>query len=121
MPTQNVGDTFIRIGVGAARKPDEKAYRRFATYDIVDPGKRTLRQGKNWIEFGHQNSAGGYAYDYRKTIRLEKSGFIIDHVLKNTGGKQIDTLVYNHNFFVIDYEVAGPRRGGQVRLPPQAG
>jgi hypothetical protein len=39
---------------------------------------------------------------------LEKSGFTIEHVLKNTGAKNIDTLVYNHNFFVIDHEVVGP-------------
>jgi hypothetical protein len=102
------GETFVRIGVGAVRKPDEKAYRRFETYEIVDPGKRTLRRGKDWIEFGHRLNAAGYGYDYRKTVRLEKSGFTIGHVLKNTGTKPIDTLVYNHNFFVIDHEVVGP-------------
>jgi hypothetical protein len=102
------GEPFVRIGVGAVRKPDEKAYRRFATYDIVDPGKRTLRKTKTSIEFGHQLSAAGYAYDYRKTIRLENNGFVIEHELKNTGAKPIDTLVYNHNFFVIDKEVVGP-------------
>ncbi|HEV1284003.1 MAG TPA: hypothetical protein VNU44_01795 [Bryobacteraceae bacterium] len=102
------GETFVRIGVGAVRKPDEKAYRRFETYEIVDPGKRTLRRGKDWIEFGHQLNSAGYGYDYRKTIHLEKSGFTIVHVLKNTGAKPIDTLVYNHNFFVIDHEVVGP-------------
>ncbi|HVO97010.1 MAG TPA: hypothetical protein VMT15_03045 [Bryobacteraceae bacterium] len=104
------GETFLRIGVGSLRKPEEKAYRRFATYEIVDPGKRSVRSGKNWIEFGHQAAAAGYAYDYRKTIRLEndKPEFLIEHVLKNTGTKPIDTLVYNHNFFVIDNEVVGP-------------
>jgi hypothetical protein len=103
-----VGEPFLRIGVGAVRKPDEKAYRRFETYEIVDPGKRTLLRGKNWIEFGHQAGAGGYAYSYRKTIRLDNAGFTIEHALKNTGEKPIDTLVYNHNFFVIDREVVGP-------------
>jgi hypothetical protein len=39
---------------------------------------------------------------------LNKAGFTIEHSLKNTGAKQIDTLVYNHNFFVIDKEVVGP-------------
>lgn len=102
------GETFVRIGVGVVRKPDEKVYRRFETYEIVNPGKRTLRQGKDWIEFGHQVAAAGYGYDYRKTIRLEKSGFTIEHVLKNIGVKTIDTLVYNHDFFVIDHEVVGP-------------
>lgn len=113
------GETFVRIGVGALRKPDEKAYRRFETYDIADPGKRTLRQGKDWIEFGHQISSGGYGYDYRKTIRLEKSGFIIEHVLKNTGEKAIDTQVYNHNFFVIDHEVVGPDMAIRFAWTPQ--
>jgi hypothetical protein len=114
-----VGETFIRIGVGAVRKPDEKAYRRFATYEIVDPGKRTLRQGKNWIEFGHQISAGGYAYDYRKTIRLYRTGFTVVHDLKNTGAKTIDTQVYNHDFFVIDHEVVGPDVVVKFAWPPK--
>jgi len=102
------GETFLRIGVGAVRKPDEKAYRRFATYEIVDPGKRSLKRGNDWIEFGHKASAGAYGYDYRKTIRLERAGFTIEHVLENKGSKPIDTLVYDHNFFVIDHEVVGP-------------
>ena len=108
--TTTTGNLFIRVGVGAIRKPEEKAYRRFETYAIVDPGKRTLRQGPDWIEFGHRIRAGGYGYDYRKTIRLQKGkpGFIIEHVLKNTGSRSIDTQVYNHNFFVIDHEVVGP-------------
>jgi hypothetical protein len=102
------GETFLRIGVGAVRKRDEKAYNRFATYDIVDPGKRTLRRGKDWIEFGHTIKVAGYAYNYTKTVRLEKTGFSIQHALKNTGEKPIDTQVYNHDFFVIDHEVVGP-------------
>jgi hypothetical protein len=113
------GETFVRIGVGAVRKPDEKAYRRFETYQITDLGKRTLRQGKSWIEFGHQLAAAGYGYDYRKTIRLEKSGFTVEHVLKNTGAKPIDTLVYNHNFFVIDHEVVGPDMVIAFAWPPK--
>ena len=38
------GETFIRIGVGVVRKPDDKAYDRFHTYEIVDSGKWTLRR-----------------------------------------------------------------------------
>ena len=36
------GGTFIRIGVGVVRKPEEKEYGAFKTYDIVDNGTRTL-------------------------------------------------------------------------------
>ena len=33
---------------------------------------------------------------------------MIEHSLKNTGQKVIETTQYNHNFFVIDHEVVGP-------------
>ena len=41
------GESFVRIGVGAVRKPDEASYRRFGTYDIVDPGTWTVNQGSD--------------------------------------------------------------------------
>jgi hypothetical protein len=102
------GGLFVRIGVGAVRKPEEQAYRRFETYDIVDAGDRTLHRGQDWIQFDHKLYAAGYGYEYRKTIRLQKSGLTIEHVLKNTGTKPIDTVVYNHDFFSIDNQPTGP-------------
>jgi len=105
------GGTFVRIGVGVIRKPEEKAYRRFETYDIQDHGKWTVRKKKDNIEFVHQlASDDGYAYIYRKTLRLAKGKpeLEIDHALKNTGRKVIDTAQYNHNFIVIDQQVVGP-------------
>jgi hypothetical protein len=114
------GRTFVRIGVGAVRAPEgETKYQRFKTYDIVDPGKRALRQGKNWIEFTHdlQPIASGYGYHYVKTVRLEKgkNTMVIEHTLKNTGSKPIATAQYNHNFFVIDNQPSGP--GIRVQFP----
>jgi hypothetical protein len=105
------GGTFVRIGVGVVRKPDEKAYRLFATYDIADPGKWSHRAGPDWIEFVHElTSEDGYSYVYRKTLRLTKGKpqLVIEHSLKNTGRETIETTQYNHNFFVIDHEVVGP-------------
>jgi hypothetical protein len=106
------GGTFPRIGVGTVRKPEgEKEYRPFDTYDIVDAGKWTIRKHKDRIEFTHQlSSADGYAYIYRKTVRLVKGEpeLLIEHSLKNTGRKAIDSTQYNHNFFVIDHETVGP-------------
>lgn len=112
------GGTFIRIGVGVVRKPEEKEYQPFRTYDIVDPGQRALRKGKNWIEFRHRlGPSNGYAYDYRKTVRLTKGRpqLVLEHALKNTGAKTIDTEIYDHNFFVIDHEVVGPEM--VIRFP----
>jgi hypothetical protein len=105
------GGAFVRIGVGTVRKPDEKEYRAYDTYDIVNPGKRTIRKHTDRIEFTHRLKANdGYAYVYRKTLRLVKGKpeLIIEHSLKNTGSKVIETTQYNHNFFVIDHEVVGP-------------
>ena len=103
------GESFVRIGVGAVRKPEEPAYRRFETYEIVDPGKWTVRKGSNRIEFVHElGDTAGYAYVYRKTLRLIKDSLVLEHRLKNTGRKPIATSVYNHNFFTLDRQPTGP-------------
>jgi hypothetical protein len=105
------GSTFLRIGVGVLRKPDEPLYRRFGTYDIVDPGLWAIRKGKDWIEFNHAVTDGAEnGYQFRKTISLAKdrAELSIEHWLKNTGKRSIKTEHYNHNFFVIDGEPAGP-------------
>jgi len=105
------GGTFTRIGIGTVRKPDEPAYRPFETYEIVDAGRWTIHKHKDRIEFTQRLQTGdGYAYLYRKTIRLVKGKpeLLIEHSLKNTGRKAIDSTQYNHNFFVIDHEVVGP-------------
>jgi len=106
-----VGGTFVRIGIGTCRKPDEPAYRPFETYDIVDHGKWTVHKHKDRIEFTQRlKSAEGYDYIYRKTVRLVKGKpeMLLEHSLKNTGKREIDSTQYNHNFFVIDHEVVGP-------------
>lgn len=105
------GETFVRIGIGNVKKPDEPAYRPFETYDIVDFGKWEIHEHKDRIEFVHRlQSPLGYAYVYRKTVRLVKGRpeLLIEHSLKNTGKKAIDSTQYNHNFFVIDHEAVGP-------------
>jgi hypothetical protein len=103
------GESFVRIGVGAVRKPDEPAYRRFETYEIVDPGKWTIKKSTSSIEFVHElGDTAGYAYVYRKTLRLIKDSLVLEHRLKNTGRKPIATSVYNHNFFTLDRQPTGP-------------
>jgi hypothetical protein len=105
------GGTFVKIGVGALRKPDDSAYNRFRLYEIADPGKWSVRTTSEAVEFTQELSdpSAGYAYLYRKTIRLAKgAGMQIEHSLRNTGRKPIDTNVYDHNFLRIDGEAPGP-------------
>jgi hypothetical protein len=102
------GGAFVRIGVGAVRKRDESAYKRFETYEIVDPGKWSVKKGKDRIEFVHElGDTAGYAYVYRKTLRLDGDTLVLEHTLKNTGSKLIPTSVYNHNFFTLDGQTTG--------------
>lgn len=105
------GGTFIRIGIGVLRKPEEAKFEAFKTYEILDHGKWKIKRGANSIAFTHQLKDGaGYAYHYTKTIRLDadKPVMTIEHVLRNTGQKRIQTSQYNHNFFVIDGQPTGP-------------
>ena len=105
------GGEFLRIGVGALRKPEKAPGERFFTYDIADPGRWTVQHGPDWISFVQEVTAvDGYAYLYRKTVRLIKGKpeLVLEHSLRNTGTKSIDTDVYDHNFFVIDQQATGP-------------
>jgi hypothetical protein len=105
------GGTFIKIGVGVLRRGDGD-YNRYRPYDVLNPGKWTVKKHKDSIEFQQELSdpASGYAYLYRKTIRLEKGkpNMLIEQSLKNIGKKAIVSSVYNHNFVVLDKQPPGP-------------
>jgi hypothetical protein len=113
------GGTFIKIGVGVLRKPQEPDYSPYHLYEIVDPGKRSVHTTSTSVEFTHElhDTASGYGYTYTKTLRLTagKPELVIEHVLRNTGKKTIHTSVYDHNFFVPDQQPPGP--GTVITLP----
>lgn len=111
------GGTFLRIGVGAVRRPDSRPYQTFKTYDIVDHGKWSVKPSADSVEFVHTLAAHGYAYRYTKVLRLVpgKPEMVIEHTLQNTGAKAIQTQQYNHNFFVIDGQPTGP--DSVIRFP----
>jgi hypothetical protein len=106
-----VGGTFIKIGIGVLRKDGEE-YDAFNQYDLVDGGKWTVHPHHDSVEFIHElaDPASGYAYLYRKTVRLVagKAEMVIEHHLKNTGRQPIRSAVYNHNFLVLDRQTTGP-------------
>jgi hypothetical protein len=111
------GGTFVKIGVGVLRKPDDSEYNRFTSYEVVDPGKWDIQTSANSIAFTQTlaDPQSGYGYVYRKTISLSKNEMTITHSLRNTGSKPIDTNVYNHNFLRIDGAAPGPDYS--IRLP----
>ena len=106
------GGTFVKIGVGALRRPDEGKYDNYRLYEVADPGKWTIRKDRDAIEFIQElaDSSSGYGYVYRKTVRLAKGKpeMALEHSLKNAGRRAIQTSVYNHNFLVLDKQPPGP-------------
>ncbi len=106
-----VGGTFVKIGVGVLRK-DSEQYDAFRQYDLLDPGKWTVKTHGDSVEFTHELSdpATGYGYLYRKTVRLVagKPEMVLEHHLKNTGRRAIESSVYGHNFLILDRQTIGP-------------
>lgn len=106
-----VGGTFIKIGVGVLRKDSEK-YDAFEQYELLDPGKWTVKKHADSVEFTQEltDPATGYGYVYRKTVRLVtgKPEMVLEHHLRNTGRRAIQGSVYNHNFLVLDKQPPGP-------------
>jgi hypothetical protein len=104
------GGSFLKIGVGVLRRPDEREYDHFRLYEIVNPGKWSSHLTRNSAEFVQDVSdASGYGYVYRKTVQVAGSGPVmeISHSFRNTGKKTITSRVYNHNFLVIDGQPPG--------------
>ena len=113
-----VGERFVKIGVGAVRKPEEQNFHQFQTYDITDNGKWTITKGADFVAFTQELSDTlGYAYVYKKIVRLApgKPEMTLEHSLRNTGRKTIETSVYEHNFYMLDHQPAGPDYS--VRFP----
>lgn len=104
------GESFIMIGIGALKKPEEKSHQRFGYYEITDNGKWKVKKKADEIQFIHILSHKGYSYEYIKTIRLLKESPVMEitHTLKNKGSLPVKTNVYNHNFFVMDNQQIGP-------------
>lgn len=106
------GGTFLKIGVGVLRKPDNAKYSIFRLYQIVDHGKWSVRAEPESVVFIQRVSdpSSGYGYLYRKVVRLVpgKPQMTIEHRLTNIGQRTIATSVYDHNFLVLDHRTIGP-------------
>ncbi len=107
------GGAFVKIGVGALRKPDDgSTYSAYKSYEFADPGKRTVSTRSDAVDFTHELADGGsgFGYLYTKSVRLNPGSptLVIAHRLINRGTKPIVGTVYNHNFLVLDGQTPGP-------------
>lgn len=102
-----VGGRFVKIGVGALEKPEEKNYFFATPYKMLNHGKWEVKKASDKIKFTHVLNDTSFSYVYTKTVQLTKGKpeLVLYHTLKNTGKKTIETNVMNHNFFVIDSQI----------------
>jgi hypothetical protein len=112
------GELFVKPGVGVLRRIDDGPFKFSAPYPIVDGGKWTVRTRDGGVSF-RQDLTGpsGISYIYKKVLKLDKRRpvLILEHEMKNTGTRTIETDVYNHDFFMLDGVPTGP--GMVVRFP----
>jgi hypothetical protein len=98
------GGRFLKIGVGILKR-DSDSYDFVHTYPVLNEGKRGFTATKTSVRLTQDLSDKdtGYGYSYVKTVRLVpgKAQMVIEHVLKNTGKKDLETSVYCHNFLSL--------------------
>ncbi|WP_334266734.1 hypothetical protein [Edaphobacter sp. HDX4] len=117
------GELFLKPGVGVLRKVKDAPYQFGFPYPIVDTGKWTVKAKRRSILFRQVlHGPQGYAYVYEKILSLDKNGSVmtLEHHLKNTGTKTIDTSVYDHDFFMLDRKPTGPDMVVHFAFEPKA-
>lgn len=106
------GQTFLRIGVGVCQRVQQPSPDWKHPFRVINHGRWTTTHGANWVESIHtvDNADTGQAYHYTKRVSLtrDRPELVIEHALRNTGTADLESEVYNHNFFVIDQQPTGP-------------
>jgi hypothetical protein len=118
-----VGATFVKIGVGVLRKPDDKPYDHFRLYERVPGGTWEVHRSSSSVTFRQSvmDPGSGYGYIYTKKITLlpGKAALTIAHTLHNTGSRSLQGMVYDHNFIRWDNETPGPDYSLQFIFEPK--
>jgi hypothetical protein len=99
------GGSFLKVGVGMLSKPKEANYDPLKSYMIVNSGKWTVKAEASRVELVQQLvDKSGYGYVYTKTISLHQRQpeMRVEHSLKNTGKKVIETNMTSYNFYTLE-------------------
>jgi hypothetical protein len=116
------GEPFLKPGVGVLRKVDDSPYQFGGAYPIVDGGTWTIKVRRRSVRFRQVlRGPEGYAYVYEKILTLNKNEPVmtLQHSLKNTGKKTIETYVYDHDFFMLDGKPTGPGMVVHFKFEPK--
>ncbi len=106
----SAGGTFVKIGIGVLKKTDDSPHSFAKYYPVVKAGVWKVTPKSDRVSFVHTLKDPVCSYVYSKTILLKgnKPEMVIEHSLRNTGSKTIETSTFNHNFFMLDKQATGP-------------
>lgn len=93
-----VGGLFVKIGVGAEKKREDKPYTNWDMHEVALSAETSVKKIENGYKFIQSLVYNGFGYCYEKSITVQNCKFKISHFLKNVGLKNIDTLWYSHAF-----------------------
>lgn len=117
----DVGESFIKIGVGLEKKLSGAAYTNWNEHPIVKRARTEVVQNGNTVAFIQKAGCATVSYEYIKTIALSESDYSITHCLKNTGIIAWNTLWYSHAFLPIkdlgSMVTLLKNMGGKLRAP----
>ena len=92
------GGLFVKIGVGAEKKREEKPYTNWDMHGVEIFAETSVKNIENGYAFIQNFVYNGFGYYYEKQIAVQNGKLKISHFLKNIGLKDIDTLWYSHAF-----------------------
>lgn len=107
-----IGQTFLKIGVGYLERDSHEAYDFFHDYNREDFDIHIQEQEDSITLLIRSEVVNGYAVEYRKKISILDNQMFVDYSVRNIGSKAIETTEYCHNFINInghkinqDYEI----------------
>ena len=103
-----VGGTFLKIGVGLLRRPDDAPYDWFRLYEIADPGEWSVEVSPTSAVYVHR-LAGYYAYT-KKVELTSPCAIVVSHRLQWLAPEPLEIFSYCHNFFTFGGVPVGPSR-----------
>jgi len=97
-----IGERYLKIGVGLIRKDDNEPYSFVRKYDIGHFPVTFTADETSCTFTTDPIPCGGYAVKQEKKISLEGNSIKVEYRIENCGEKKISTLEYCHNFLTID-------------------
>ncbi|OWA33934.1 hypothetical protein B9G55_16470 [Saccharibacillus sp. O16] len=103
-----VGETFMKLGIGALTKVDGEGYNFARTYP-VEMYEVQVEAAPSEIRFTSITpEVHGYAARLTKTLTVERRSLKIRYKLENLGSRRISTNEYVHNFVSVGDYAVGP-------------